>query len=139
MPFSLLTAKEQPPTAAQLAAALGPAQKLWDDVLGRMASAFAPVLPEWVYGGQKHGWSLRLKQNKRAIVYLTPGDRMLRAGFALGEKAIAAARAGKLRRTLLELIDQSPKYPEGRAVRIEVRHGREVGLVLAIAQIKMAH
>ena len=57
----------------------------------------------------------------------------------LGEKAVAAAHASDLPQSLLEIIDGSQKYAEGRAVRLELRSAADLDNVTAVAAIKMAN
>ncbi len=78
-----------------------------------------------------------LKQRKRTILYLTPSERFFYAGFALGEKAVVAARRSGLPASVLTVIDTARKYAEGRAVRLEIRTVEDVGHVLAVAATKM--
>jgi len=59
--------------------------------------------------------------------------------FALGEKAVAAARAHKLPAAVLKAIESAPKYAEGRGVRLEVRQAREVSALATLAEIKDKH
>ena len=75
----------------------------------------------------------------KALIYLTPPQGLFYAGFALGGKAVAAARESDLPPEVLELIDSSQKYAEGRAVRLEVRDRRDLQSALEIARLKMAH
>ncbi len=127
------------PTAGELAGALGRTGALWDELKRRIAAAHAPIEEEWVFSGKNYGWSLRLKQRKRAVVYITPKKAWFRAAFALGEKAVAAAREGDLPAPVLTIIEQAPKYAEGRGVRIEVRSLKDVAVVEKLAAIKMAN
>jgi hypothetical protein len=39
----------------------------------------------------------------------------------------------------LEIIDEAPKYAEGRGVRIEVRTKKDLEAVKQLAAVKMAH
>src|ERR1039457_4141318 len=105
-----------PPSAAAIAEALGPAQRFWDDIRRRVARDFAPLTEEWVFSGQKHGWALRLKQKKRAVLYLKPFERCFRVSLALGPKAVAAAHASRLPAAVLRLVDDAVQYPEGKAI-----------------------
>jgi hypothetical protein len=89
-------AEPLPPSASALAAALGPSQSLWDDLRGQMDRDFTPLTDEWVFGGQKHGWALRLKRRDRAVLYLKPLDQHFRVSLVLGPRALAAARSRKL-------------------------------------------
>ncbi len=127
------------PTTAELADVLGPAGRLWDQLKEHVAVQHAPIDEEWVFGGKNHGWALRLKQKKRAVLYLKSLSGWFRASFAFGEKAVAAARLSALPAPVKDLIEQAPRYAEGRAIRIEVRTARDVGIVEKLAVIKMAN
>ena len=139
MAFSALDDKAREPTDADVAEVLGDASHLWTDLKGLMASQFDPLVEDWTFSGKKWGWSLRLKHKKRAILYMTPSTGFFYVGFALGEKAVAAAHASDLPQSLLEIIDSSQKYVEGRAVRLEIRSAADLENVTNVAAIKMAN
>ncbi|MCP4573461.1 MAG: DUF3788 domain-containing protein [bacterium] len=139
MPFSAFADKAHEPRPAELAAVLGRSAARWSELVAHLEADFAPVTREWVFSGAKWGWSLRLKRKKRAIVYLTPGEKFFRAGFALGEKAVAAVRNMGLPAETLELIDEADRYAEGRAVRLEVRTKADLEPVRIIAAAKLAN
>jgi hypothetical protein len=131
--------KAKPPAESELTKALGRAGALWDELKRRIAAAHSPIDEQWVFSGKNCGWSLRLKQKKRAVVYFTPKEGWFRAAFALGEKAVAAAHKGDLPASVLTIIDQAPRFAEGRGVRIEVRSLQDVAVVEKLAAIKMAN
>ena len=81
---------------------------------------------------------LRLKQKKRTVLYMTPCNRHFVVGFALGEKAVKAAHAGPLPSSILAIIDEAPRYAEGRAVRVEVKTKSDLEAVKQLAAVKMA-
>ncbi len=131
--------KSASPTAPALAGVLGAKASLWRELKQAIADDYAPLTEEWVYAGKTSGWSLRLKQKQRAVVYLTPHARGFRASFAFGEKAVRAAHESALPVSVLRLIDEAPKYAEGRAVRIDVKRAADVRYVIELAAIKMAN
>lgn len=59
------------------------------------------------------------------------------ASFALGDKAIAVARKSGLSSPVLRVIAGSKRYPEGTAVRIEVRSESDLQTVKKLAKIKI--
>jgi hypothetical protein len=69
-------------------------------------------------------------------VYLTPCEKHFIAGFALGEKAVQAAEAAGLPKRVLEIIHDSKKYAEGRAVRLDIRNKSDRDVVLRLVSIK---
>jgi hypothetical protein len=131
--------KSQSPSASALAIALGSTSAFWRELTRGIAEQHAPITEEWVYSGKTYGWSLRLKRKKRAVVYLTPLADGFRASFALGERAVHAARESALPKPVLRLIDEAPRYAEGRAVRMEVKRASDVKYVMQLAAIKMAN
>lgn len=138
MAYSALDDKALEPTAAAVAEALVGAADLWTDLKAKLASQYDPLAEDWVFSGKKWGWSLRLKHKNRAVLYMTPSTGYFYAGLALGEKAVAAANASDLPQSLLEIINGSQKYAEGRGVRLDVRSASDLANVIQLAAIKMA-
>jgi Protein of unknown function (DUF3788) len=124
------------PTDQELTAALGPAKALWDKLVADLALRHNVATREWNCYSRKAGWSLRLKRGKRAIVYLSPSRGCFMASFALGEKAVAAARA-KLPFGVVQAIDKAKLYPEGRAVRLDVKSSKDLKTVETLAVVKL--
>lgn len=91
---------------------------------------------EWHTSSVKLGWSLRLQSKKRNIVYLGPRKGFFVAAFALGDKAIGAARTSDLSSRVLKIIRDAKRYAEGSAVRIEVKSDEDVEAVIKLARIK---
>ncbi len=125
------------PTEKQLAAALGDCCELWQQLVADLKSEAGIDTAEWNTSSVKLGWSLRLQAKKRNIVYLGPRDGWFLASFALGDKAIAAARKSDLGAAVSLIIAESKRYPEGTAVRIEVRSESDLQTVKRLAKIKI--
>lgn len=139
MALSVFDDKSKRPQDKELAKTLGRAFILWNELKTLIAAKFAPVSEEWVYSSQSTGWSLRLKRDKRAILYMTPCQGYFLASFALGEKAVNAALASNLPAAVLTAIDSATKYAEGRGVRLAVKTEKEVHNIEKLAAIKMAN
>ena len=124
--------KTTQPSEAELAEALGPSKRFWDELAGGQAA-------EWNSYSSKAGWALRLKAGKRNIVYLSPGRGAFTASFALGEKAMAAARESGLPKPVLKILDEARRYAEGTAVRIEVGSAADLPAVRKLIAAKIAN
>jgi hypothetical protein len=129
--------KPAPPSAAELALALGKSAPLWNELRDAIERQFAPVTADWTYSGQKLGWALRLKRKDRAVVYLKPMDGTFRASLALGERAVKLAETRKLAAPLQRMLAQADQYSEGKAIRVEVRHQKDIDTVLTFAALRM--
>lgn len=139
MALSAFDDKSRQPKDADLKVAMGAAYEPWHELIRRITARFAPAEFEFRYAGKSAGWSGRIKTEKRVIVYLTPCKGYFLASFALGEKAVKAAKESDLPAGVLEVIDSARKYAEGRGVRLEVRTAEDVSSVLKIAVAKMAN
>ena len=139
MAFSAFDDKNHEPTDQEVAEVVADTAKLWIDLRSEIASLHDPLSEDWVFSGKKWGWALRLKHKKRAVLYMTPVKGFFYAGFALGQKAVDAAHESDLPQSILDLIDGSQKYAEGRAVRIEVRWEEDLRHVVGVAAVKMAN
>ncbi len=139
MALSIFDDKGHPPKEADLKEVLGKTYKLWCTLRDHVVEEYSPISPEWGYASKSTGWGLRLKGEKRAVLYMTPCEGYFLASFALGEKAVAAAHAAKLPDCVLDIIDKAPKYAEGRGVRLEVRTAKDVESIKKLAVIKMAN
>jgi len=129
--------KPEKPTENELAAQLGPLKAVWDRLLAELAEEFDLVTWEWNSYSRKAGWSLRLKRGERNIVYLSPGRASFMASFALGDRAVRAARESKLPKAVVRIIDEAKRYAEGTAVRLEVGGPKDIAAIKRLVAIKL--
>jgi hypothetical protein len=139
MALSAFDDKSRPPKEADLATTLGKTLAHWKQLRELIEARFAPLSQDWGFSSKSTGWGLRLKQEKRTVLYMTPREGHFLASFALGEKAVKAAHESALPASILEVIDSAPKYAEGRGVRLVVKSARDVRNVERLAVIKMAN
>lgn len=100
------------PTMEEVETALGPSAPLWHEFV-EWVHQHGAAGEEWKCTSLKHGWSLRLQQKKRNIVYLSECAGCIRVAFLLSDRAIEAARTARLPKRVLEELERAPRYPEG--------------------------
>jgi len=136
MPLSALTDKTHEPTEDEVRIVLGKAHVIWNELIGAVAERLGSISQVWGYTSKTTGWGLRVKQNDRIILYMTPQAGKFLVSFALGEKAVAEAKSLKLSQALLAAIEAAPRYAEGRGLRLEISSKRLVTDLAKLAQIK---
>ena len=139
MAFSAFADKAHQPTEKDLRSVLGKSYTAWVRLIELVSDRIAPISQVWGFTSASTGWGLRLKRKDRVILYMTLREDHFLVSFALGEKAVAAARTRKLPANILKAIESAPKYAEGRGVRLEVRQAREVAALATLAEIKNEH
>ncbi|MBK6316397.1 MAG: DUF3788 family protein [Blastocatellia bacterium] len=128
----------QQPQRATLNAYLGAAAPLWSSVIDRARERVPQLAEAWHFAGPKVGWSLRLVDGDRIVVYLTPGEGAFRVGLVLGGKAVAAAREAGLSAAAAAILDAAPRYAEGHGVRFHVAERKDIAPFVELLSIKLA-
>lgn len=132
--------KAETPTHAELAEALGPKVKLWDEFIQWMSEKEGVSEQEWKgVVVKKYGWSLRLKKKGRNIIYLSPGKDCFMTSFVLSDKALQQAKTARLPKSVQEALAAAPRYPEGNGLRLLVDREANLAAVRKITAIKLAN
>ncbi len=134
METSVFTDKEKCPGVEELEAALGKMYAAWAGLCAYTFSHFPGSKEEWNYS--KAGWNMRIKDKKRAIIYMMPCAGFFKASFVFGEKAANEAWKSEVSDEIKQVIRSAPVYGEGRGFRIEVRNKKIVRDIEILLQIK---
>ena len=130
--------KAHPPTEAELHRGLGRAKSAWVALAAHVERSYGPTVEQWNFAGAKYGWSLRLKQKERVLLYLIPQAGRFLVGIVLGAKAVAAAQDAELPAAVLEALAAAPRYAEGTGLRLPVSAARELPPIQKLVALKMA-
>jgi hypothetical protein len=135
----LFADKSHRPTDTELVAVLGRTKRHWDSLVAHVREVNPTVEAEWKFYTAKFGWTFVARAKRRNLLYLTPDQKRFRVSLAFGDKAVAAAEQSDLPERVIKPIRESPKYPEGRAVRIEVTSARDLAIARQLLALKIAN
>jgi len=127
------------PTVEQISIALGASAAAWSQLVEGLEKGQGLTEQEWRSTSARYGWSLRLKQRKRTILYLSPCKGYFVVSFALGDKAIKAARQAPLPKGVIKVIEEARRYAEGTGVRLTVKGLKELEAIRKLVVIKLAN
>jgi hypothetical protein len=122
-----------------LSVALGDLHTAWIEIKTYVIDKYPRAKEEWNFPGQKYGWSFRIKDKKRAIIYLLPRDRYFLVAFVFGEKATHDALNSDISDSIKHEISTARVYAEGRGFRIEVKDGSLFEDIKKLIEIKLSH
>ena len=92
---------------------------------------------EWNYPGKKYGWSFRIKDKRRAIIYLLPREEYFKVAFVFGEKAVNEIMKTGISKDIKEELDKAKKYAEGRGIRIDIKDNSGISDIGKLIDIKL--
>lgn len=118
---SVFTDKDKIPTYIDLKSALGETYQIWQQIVEFTKQEYPNVKTEWSYSSAKFGWSFRLKDSKRVIVYLLPRIEFFKVAFVFGQKATDTINSSTISTVIKDLLNEAKPYVEGRGIRIEIK------------------
>lgn len=136
---SIFTDKEITPTTNDLKKALGDTYEIWQSLAKYVKKAYPKASEEWKYSGEKYGWSFRVSDKKRVLIYLLPRDQFFKAAFVFGKKASDEIFESDISQHIIKELKAAIVYAEGRGIRIDVKDTSGVDDIKKLITIKIAH
>ena len=139
MDMSIFPDKSNIPDQDALIYALGDMKTLWDTLRDYVFQKYPDAVEGWNYPGKKYGWSFRIKDKKRAIIYLLPRDHFFKVAFVFGKKATHEVMKSPVSEDIKEMLESAKVYAEGRGIRIDVRDKTIINDIMKLIDIKLSN
>ena len=137
MDKSTFTDKNTTPSNDDLKESLGGTYQLWQLIKDYVISKYPKGFEEWNYSS--YGWSFRIKDKKRAIIYLLPRDEFFKVAFVFGQKATDVIMQSQISQAIKIELSAAKVYAEGRGIRIDVKGDNIISDLKRLIDIKMAN
>ena len=138
-PNSRITQRDKPPSEPEIAEWIGKeAYKYWKHVTYLIELNYPNVfVPEWLFGGKKHGWSLRYKKSKSFCTLIPEKNRFaLLIVFGAEDRAKAEVIRDSLSTYTQKEYDKATTYHDGKWVLLTINSDKVVEDVLKLLAIK---
>jgi hypothetical protein len=139
MYISIFTNTAQKPVIADLMQPLAETFPLWMKIREFVLEKYPTGLEEWNFPGAKYGWSFRIKDKKRAIVYFLPRDGFFKIAFVFGTKAMNEILASDISEIIKTDLQNARVYAEGRGIQIEVKDDSTLNDIKKLIEIKLSY
>lgn len=136
---SIFLDKDEIPSLELLRPALGEAFGLWARLHGQVMVYCPGSTEEWKFAGVKSGWSFRISDRRRVLLYFLPREGFFKVAFVFGPKAVEKVLASKVSTTIKEELLAAKPFAEGRGIRIEVRDPSVLEDILFLLAIKVSN
>ena len=137
--ISIFPDKAITPTIEQLRENIGASYEIWKEICDVVSQKYPGAKEEWNYPGKNYGWSFRIKDKKRAIIYLLPHDNYFKVAFVFGQKAFDEIMNSTINQDIKNELNAAIKYVEGRGIRIAIRDNSLLNDVKQLVDIKLKH
>ena len=134
--ISIFTDKNKLPNDNDLKKSLGETYELWQLIKDYVISKYPKGFDEW--SCSKYGWSLRMKDKKRTIIYLLPRDKFFKVAFVFGQKATDTIMKSQIANSIKTELDSAKVYAEGRGIRIDIKGKKIMCDIQELIDIKLA-
>ncbi len=111
----------------------------WMKIREYVSTVYPNANEEWNCPGRKYGWSFRIKDKKRAIIYLLPRDNFFMVAFVFGAKATSEALTSEISNDIKTIIETAKVYSEGRGFRIDVKNESIIPDIKKLIEIKLKY
>jgi hypothetical protein len=134
-----MTEPGKPPTPSQIAAWIGKdAYEFWKRITHSVEQNYPNVFsPEWLFGGEKHGWSLRYKKGKSFCTLIPEKNRFaIQIVFGAEERAKMETMRDKLSPRTQREYDKAATYHDGKWLLLSVDTDKAVDDVERLLAVK---
>lgn len=136
---SIFRNKESKPARENLAEAFGCTHCLWQALVDFTKKAFPTAFEEWKFTNAKYGWSYRISDKKRVLIYLLPRDKFFKAAFVFGQKATDEIYESNVSGVIKSELRNAKVYAEGRGIRIEEKDESAMNDLRELIKIKISN
>ncbi|MCF6130464.1 DUF3788 domain-containing protein [Flavobacterium sp. AS60] len=134
---SIFIDKNNEPTLDDLKKGLGNTFDIWTNFEAFAIKNYPNAKAEWNFSGEKFGWSYRVKDAKRVLIYLLPRDNFFKTAFVFGQKATEQIFESDISEVIKQELKAAKVYAEGRGIRIEVRDKSNLEDIQKMIKIKI--
>lgn len=127
------------PGAADLEILIGSTYPIWMEIRNFVFEKYPAAIEEWHVAVKKYGWSFRIKDKKRAIIYLSPRKGFFKVAMVFGQKASNQIFNSEIKEFIKCELMNSKVYVEGRVLSIDVLDLLYLTDIKKLVEIKIAN
>jgi len=136
MAIGIFDNKEIVPNDEDLENILKSSLNAYNKLISYLENEYAPLTNEWKFYSKKAGWTLRISNKKRNLLFLSPNEDYFLVTVNMGVKVSKMVLDSDVSDNTKDLIKQAKVYAEGTGVIIEVRNEKDLEDIKTILNIR---
>ncbi len=134
-----ITKPGNPPSDLEISEWIGnEAYEYWKQVRNLIEQIYPNIFaPEWLFGGKKHGWTLRYKKSRSFCTLIPEKNRFaLLIVFGAAERTKVEAIKDTLLASIQKKYDEAKTYHDGKWVLLTINSENIIEDVIKLLEIK---
>ncbi|OFX35261.1 MAG: hypothetical protein A2X08_07430 [Bacteroidetes bacterium GWA2_32_17] len=136
---SIFTDRNVKPANESLKKAIGDTFDIWQTLVSFTNKSYPNAKEEWTFSSPKYGWSFRISDKKRVLIYLLPRDKFFKVAFVFGQKATDEIIKSNISENIKSELLNAKLYAEGRGIRIDIRDKAILNNIFKLISIKISN
>jgi len=136
MATSIFDNKEIVPNDEDLEDVLKSSLNIWNNLISYLGDEYGSLNKEWKFYSKKAGWSLRVSDKKRNLLFLIPNNDYFIATVNMGVKVSKIVLDLDISDNTKNLIKQAKKYREGISILINVTNEEDLKDIKTILNVR---
>lgn len=134
---SIFLDKLKEPTYSDLQNGIVVSFPIWKEIEAFLHEVYPKVESKWHFTSAKMGWSFRMSDSKRVLVYLLPRDKYFKVAMVFGQKATDLILESEISESIKTELKAAKVYAEGRGIRITIQDDELLEEIKKLIQIKL--
>jgi len=136
MPTSIFDNKEIVPNDEDLEDVLKSSLDTYNKLISYLENNYGQLTNEWKFYSKKAGWTLRISNKKRNLLFLSPNEDYFLVTLNMGVKVSKMVLDSDVSDNTNELIKEAKVYAEGISILVEVRNEEDLEDIKTILNIR---
>lgn len=135
---SIFNDKNVQPNQSMLEQVLGQeSYGIWNEITEYVLQKDKSYTFNWKFASAKFGWSCRISDKKRVIIYLLPRDKFFKIAMVFGDKACQQIYDSNIDQSIKTLLQEATNNAEGKGIRIDIRNSELIESIYMMIDIKV--
>jgi len=136
MATSIFDNKEIVPNDEDLENILKSSLDAYSKLMSYLENEYGSLTNEWKFYSKNAGWTLRISNKKRNLVFLSPNEDYFLVTVNMGLKVSEIALDSDISDNTKDIIKQAKVYTEGISILIEVKNEEDLDDIKTILDIR---
>lgn len=136
MATSIFDNKEIVPNEEDLKEVLKENINIWNQLIDYLEEEYGPLTSEWKFYSKNAGWTYRISNEKRNLIFLSPNDKYFIASINMSVNVSKILLDMDLPEEIKTIIKETKAYREGKSVLITIKNENDLENIKTMLNVR---